>query len=420
MMRRQLALHGGAALAALAALTSVGVYLGNPLYHGLAVRFGLQHRVEDVLGGLLVLAVSGVLMLLIALLAIGRQGRQYETRIEALQGQLDEAAGGRRVLVEELDGMRRATDLMGRQLDLITAQTEQAATTVTSRFMDIDGAMAQLKGILSSVSADSQAFSADTDRRVDHNRDTIDTLNSFIDARVRAVDAERERVAHVIEEARALASLVDVIRDVASQTNLLALNAAIEAARAGDVGRGFAVVADEVRKLSGAVDQAASRVGEGIARVAGVVEREFADSASEASVEAERASLGQISEQLVALQGSVTHAVRHEAESVGVIVEVAASLDTMFYEVVSTMQFQDIARQQAEQIKRLISLTDAHVGALVRCLDNPAQALAGVSPMGDQLDALYDEYVMQSQRLAHHEGAPRAAAAADAPAIELF
>ena len=139
----------------------------------------------------------------------------------------------------------------------------------------------------------------------------------------RTIDALGERSGQI-------ASIVDVIGNIASQTNLLALNAAIEAARAGDKGRGFAVVADEVRQLSertaesareiadmvrsiqdgihGAVtsmEQGAERVGEGVGR---------ARRAGEAM-----AQISEAAEQVVSRVAEISHALREQSMASGEI-----------------------------------------------------------------------------------------------------
>ena len=118
--------------------------------------------------------------------------------------------------------------------------------------------------------ADASICTADAGKKAQNGQRVIDQTVNNIHAIENAVDNAAGDIAMLEEKSREIASVINVIRDVAEQTNLLALNAAIEAARAGEQGRGFAVVADEVRSLAARTATSTVEIGKIISAIQSV------------------------------------------------------------------------------------------------------------------------------------------------------
>lgn len=160
------------------------------------------------------------------------------------------------------------------------------------------------------------------------------------------------------DHAKAIESILGLIRDIAGQTNLLALNATIEAARAGDAGRGFAVVAQEVKSLASQTARATDDITVKIAAI---------QAATRHTVDAN----GSIRDTVAEVQSSaqrIREAMEGQARTVTMITasvdETALAADSMSSTVAAIRRETETVAGEIEQLAHSFSTVDQQLSSL--------------------------------------------------------
>jgi len=402
------------------------VYFFNETFHQKVLpTLGLSDPLGDAVGTVLIVAAAYIGQRMVSLAFFHDTLLGVATREEEESRIITAHIEAAELVAAELKQVPTFNGVIRQQLETIVTETEKAAFDISSQLQTIDEVVTKLSRFVDTSSHESDELVKGSQARIDVNKGMIDTMDRYIQDRIAASEVDRQRIEQVVNEAKSLGSLVQLIKSISSQTNLLALNAAIEAARAGEAGRGFAVVADEVRKLSAATDQAVGQINQGIQAVANSISSQFQDKLSTDNVEAERATLNVFSMQLSEMGESYRQAIEHGLNTVVTVRESSNELAAMFMNALASVQFQDVTRQQIEQVIDALGRLDRHSQLLAERLQNFENDEAVMQPLSEHLDQIYSQYVMESQRDSHQQAmgggaAARAGNGGSGPKVELF
>jgi methyl-accepting chemotaxis protein len=300
--------------------------------------------------------------------------------------------------VAELRGYPMFTEILNKQMLSVTDLSETTAASILKNLTAVDVQLTGLLNFLQQSGSNDQVAKVVTqiESQMGGCRELLDR---FAERQLEDARLGREQRSKIGEETVGVLTVLEGVNGIARQTMMLSLNVSIEAARAGDAGRGFAIIATEIRKLASGVQTLSIDVQtriEGLTRMVTIDLQEQEgrrERLEHEAIEKIRATLSALTDNLMMLiahQRDILQKVESEGESIA-----RPILDLM-----GSIQFQDIIRQQLEQLSRMAEMVGDHIQAIEVMLEAP-QGEMGEETLSLKLDNMFNNYVMASQRETH-------------------
>ena len=320
----------------------------------------------------------------------------------------------------DLNTLPQFVEILRAHLQEANASTEAGAIDIMNALANIHAQCESLLVTLKSQEIHANDVAKAQAERIAKNASVLKGLGDYQHKRNQQVSEDSLRINEVFAQVGGLKGLTQIIRVIAKQTTLLALNAAIEAARAGEAGRGFAVVADEVRKLSLQTEAATSQIDKFIEELGRHITDNLSAIVADSRTDTESQQIQTIADQLAELNQAFNDVSRY----LSLIGTDSRRAMGGIYEDITTalghMQFQDISRQQIEQVSNALDALNEHFAA-VAAITSGADPSQSWPPLGERIDALRENYVMHRQHSTHNAVTQEKTGAAESrPAIELF
>lgn len=294
---------------------------------------------------------------------LGDLANEFNGFVEKLRGIIGSIHKQSDALGSTTGSLNKAASETGK----ITSALANASESIVSAGHQMDMSNQQMASVATGTSEESQ----NSNKLAQSGLAAVQRSQTAVSEFVSDIENALSRSTELQKSSEDIASVLEVIRNIAEQTNLLALNAAIEAARAGEQGRGFAVVADEVRTLATRTQDSTDEIESMIEKLkSNVAESSKAIQNSRNNAGTTANNFGEVTEIFHSLQesfGKVQEMAAQTAQATQEQTEVAneinRNMSSLKDQTQSVQSVSEMIQQQAHQISKLYEELDKQVGS---------------------------------------------------------